>query len=105
MSKKILIELGDGDRNGRMIGRMATGAAGGSERQPMIVALHGGGFTSASLDRDGFSLVSRHVAVACPVFGTAPPGVGQRTRLPHGDRSIPGTPHLGRPTRRARMCP
>src|SRR3546814_5035106 len=43
MSKKILIELGDGGCNGRMIGRMATGAAGGSERQPMIVAIHGGG--------------------------------------------------------------
>src|SRR3546814_2028680 len=48
MSKKILIELGDGGCNGRMIGRMATGAAGGSERQPMIVAIHGGGFTSRS---------------------------------------------------------
>src|SRR3546814_18496403 len=88
MSKEILIELGDGGCNGRMIGRMATGAAGGSERQPMIVAIHGGGFTSAYSDCDGFSPVSWAAAAGCSVFGIDRPGSGESPRLPAGDRPI-----------------
>src|SRR3546814_17360309 len=71
-----------------MIGRMATGAAGGSERQPMIVAIHGGGFTSAYFDCDGLSLVSRAAAAGCSVLCLDRPGSGESPRLPEGDRPI-----------------
>src|SRR3546814_7494874 len=77
-----------------MIGRMATGAAGGSERQPMIVAIHGGGFTSAYFDCDGFSLVSRAAAAGCSVLGIDRPGYGESPRLPEGDRAIPRNANL-----------
>src|SRR3546814_13263868 len=89
MSKKILIELGDGGCNGRMIGRMATSAAGGSERQPRSVASHGGGFTSAYFDCDGFSLVSRAAAAGCSVLGIDRPGYVASPRLLEGARAIP----------------
>ena len=89
MSKKVLIKLDDGGRSGTMIGRMATGAAGGGERQPMIVAIHGGGFTSAYFDCDGFSLLSRAAAAGCSALGIDRPGYGESPRLPEGDRAIP----------------
>src|SRR3546814_12017871 len=73
---------------------MATGAAGGSERQPMIVAIHGGGFTSAYFDCDGFSLVSRAAAAGCSVLGIDRPGYGESPRLPERDRAIPRNANL-----------
>src|SRR3546814_19707 len=60
----------------------------------MIVAIHGGGFTSAYFDCDGFSLVSRAAAAGCSVLGIDRPGYGESPRLPEGDRAIPRNANL-----------
>src|SRR3546814_21152970 len=62
--------------------------------QPMMVAIHGGGFTSAYFDCDGFSLVSRAAAAGCSVLGIDRPGYGESPRLPEGDRAIPRNANL-----------
>src|SRR3546814_15748903 len=60
----------------------------------MIVAIHGGGFTLAYFDCDGFSLVSRAAAAGCSVLGIDRPGYGESPRLPEGDRAIPRNANL-----------
>lgn len=90
MSRKIRIELGEGGGDGTVIGRTATDLLpADSSRQPMIVAIHGGGFTSAYFDCDGFSLLARAAAAGCPALGIDRPGYGESPRIPEGDRAIP----------------
>lgn len=90
MTGKILIDLGDGAPTHLVAGRRGLAASGVSdERQPMIVAIHGGGFTSAYFDCGGFSLLDRATSAGCPVLGINRPGYGESQRLPEGDRAIP----------------
>lgn len=56
---------------------------------PLIVALHGGGFTSAYYDSPGFSLLDRAAAAGCPAIALDRPGYGSSSRLPKGDRAVP----------------
>lgn len=55
---------------------------------PLIVALHGGGFTSAYFDSGAYSLMDRAAAAGCPSVALDRPGYGSSTRLAEGDEAI-----------------
>ncbi|MBP2334108.1 pimeloyl-ACP methyl ester carboxylesterase [Saccharothrix coeruleofusca] len=52
---------------------------------PLIVALHGGGYTSAYFDVPGYSLLDRAAGAGVPVIAVDRPGYGGSTPVPLGD--------------------
>ena len=77
MSAGLVVELPDAVLTGRR-----AGAAGGSDGKPLIVALHGGGYSSAFFDIGGYSLLGRAAAAGCPVVALDRPGYGGSPLLP-----------------------
>jgi len=91
MNEEIQIEVG----NYKITGRKKTAAAAiGRDHPPLIVAIHGGGFTSAYFDCGEYSLLDRASAAGCPSIGIDRPGYGSSTALPEGDRAIPRNAEL-----------
>jgi pimeloyl-ACP methyl ester carboxylesterase len=68
-----------------------TAAAGAVHREnpPLIVAVHGGGYTSEYFDAGEYSLLDRAAAAGVPSIAIDRPGYGASTALPHGDRAVP----------------
>lgn len=56
---------------------------------PLIVALHGGGFTSGYFDAGPYSLLDAASAAGCAAVALDRPGYGSSSPLPEGDRAIP----------------
>lgn len=86
MSEEIRIEVGDYKITGR---KKAASRAVGRDHPPLLVAIHGGGFTSAYFDCSQYSLLDRASAAGCPSIGIDRPGYGSSSPLPEGDRAIP----------------
>ncbi|WP_395847691.1 alpha/beta hydrolase [Cystobacter fuscus] len=91
MSEEIQIDVGDYKITGR---KTAASRAVDRDRPPLIIALHGGGFTSAYFDCGGYSLFDRASAAGCPSLGIDRPGYGASSRLPEGDRAVPRNAEL-----------
>jgi len=92
MSEEIRIEVGDYKIAGRK--KAASRAVDRDHPPPLIVAIHGGGFTSAYFDCSEYSLLDRVSAAGCPSIGIDRPGYGSSSALPEGDRAIPRNAEL-----------
>jgi pimeloyl-ACP methyl ester carboxylesterase len=68
--------------------RRTPPAAALAEDHPLIIALHGGTYTSAYFDLPGFSLIARAVGVGIPIIALDRPGYGDTTPLPPADATI-----------------
>ena len=66
------------------------GAAAASNDIPIIVALHGGTYTSAYFDVPGHSLLHRALAVDIPILALDRPGYGRTPLLEPGEASHAG---------------
>lgn len=75
MHDEILIEDGDLVVSGRAVAPRRT--SGTSEECPLVVAIHGGGFTSEYFDIPGHSLVERAAARGFGVLALDRPGYGR----------------------------
>lgn len=71
-----------------------AGPAAGGHAPPLIVAIHGGGLTSAYFDCEGYSLLDRASAAGCPSLAIDRPGYGASTPLPLGERAVPRNAEL-----------
>lgn len=59
-----------------------------AEDYPLIIALHGGTYTSAYFDLPGFSLITRAVALGIPIMALDRPGYGDTTPFAPEDATI-----------------
>jgi len=57
---------------------------------PLVVAIHGGTYTSAYFDVPGYSLLDRGAANGIPVIAPDRPGYGESASLPEGEGTIKG---------------
>ena len=57
---------------------------------PLIIAIHGGTYTSAYFDLPGFSLLDRAMANGVPIVAIDRPGYGQSAPLPPAEATIAG---------------
>jgi len=85
MSAEILIDMGDGVLSGR---RTDPTASLRSEGGPLIVALHGGSYSSAFFHIPGYSLLDRAAAAGCSAVALDRPGYRASTPLSVGDRGL-----------------
>jgi pimeloyl-ACP methyl ester carboxylesterase len=58
--------------------------------RPLIVALHGGTYSSAYFDVPGYSLIDRAAALGLPIIALDRPGYGETTPLAPHDATIAG---------------
>jgi len=58
--------------------------------QPLIIAVHGGTYSSAYFDISGYSLLDRAAALEIPVLALDRPGYGHSTPLPASEATIAG---------------
>ena len=56
---------------------------------PLVIAIHGGTYTSAYFDLPGYSLLERAAAVGVPIIALDRPGYGNSTPLEPGTETIP----------------
>lgn len=91
MSDEITIELAGATVTGR---RKLPSSAFEGGQPPLIVAVHGGGFTSAYFDCDGYSLLERAAAAGVPSIAIDRPGYAGSTPLPIGERAVPRNAEL-----------
>lgn len=73
--------------SGRMHGLEATSRTVAS---PLIVALHGGTYSCAYFDVQGYSLIDRAAALGLPIIALDRPGYGETTALAPHDATIAG---------------
>ncbi len=66
--------------SGRQVPRLGKG----SEPYPLVVALHGGTYSSRYFDVPGYSLLRRAAALGIPVLAPDRPGYGETPLLPGG---------------------
>jgi pimeloyl-ACP methyl ester carboxylesterase len=59
--------------------------AASSEDVPLVIAVHGGGYTSAYFDVPGYSLLDRAAGIGVPIIAVDRPGYGGSTPAPPGD--------------------
>ena len=85
MSEPIKIGMGEYQISGR---RVIASTSAKLDNPPLIVALHGGGFTSSYFDCGEYSLLDRASAAGCPCIAIDRPGYGMSTRLPSGDQAL-----------------
>lgn len=78
---------GHGTVSGRKRGVNDTGHA---VDRPLIVALHGGTYSSAYFDVPGYSLIDRAAALGLPIIALDRPGYGETTPLAPHDATIAG---------------
>lgn len=69
-------------------GRERLAGDGAEKGAPLIVALHGGTYSSAYFDIEGFSLLDRASRLGFNVIALDRPGYGQSTPLPPGQATI-----------------
>jgi pimeloyl-ACP methyl ester carboxylesterase len=62
-------------------------SAGGKDR-PLIIAIHGGTYSSAYFDVPGYSLIDHATALDLPIIALDRPGYGDTTPLPPADATI-----------------
>jgi pimeloyl-ACP methyl ester carboxylesterase len=79
MNKDVLIDLRDGLLSGRQTDPSESFRLAGG---PLIIGIHGGGYTSAFFDIPGYSLLDRAAAAGCTAIGIDRPGYGASTALP-----------------------
>lgn len=73
----------------RVSGRRTHPTAGALTRDyPLIIALHGGTYSSAYFDLPGFSLMDRAVALGIPIVALDRPGYGDTTPFPPARATI-----------------
>lgn len=85
MSEAISIKSGDYKISGRK--RVASPSV-SLEHRPLIVALHGGGFTSSYFDCGQYSLLDRASAAGCHAIAIDRPGYHDSTPLPLGPKAL-----------------
>lgn len=78
MSVKFLIDIDGGVLGGRQVDPVSSDR---HAEAPLIVALHGGSYSSAYFDIPGYSLLDRAAAAGCPAVAFDRPGYGASTRL------------------------
>ncbi|WP_027929363.1 alpha/beta hydrolase [Amycolatopsis thermoflava] len=66
-------------------GRRRIGRTAGTGDLPLIIAVHGGGFTSAYFDVPGYSLLDRAAALEVPIIAVDRPGYGGSNPVPAGE--------------------
>lgn len=64
-----------------ILGRSGTGARAG---QPLLIAIHGGTYTSKYFDVPGYSLIDRSRAAGFDIVALDRPGYGKTTALEDG---------------------
>ena len=65
-------------------------ASGGNGDLPLVVAVHGGTYTSKYFDVAGYSLLDRASALNIPIVAIDRPGYGESALLPEADSTIRG---------------
>jgi hypothetical protein len=55
---------------------------------PLVIAIHGGTYTSAYFDVPGYSLLDRAPASGIPAIAIDRPGYGSRTALPPAEATV-----------------
>ncbi len=77
--------VGSGPASGmKFTGREWIGAYSGAD-VPLLVALHGGGYTSAYFDVPDYSLIRRAAQLGVPIVAIDRPGYGGSSAVPDGD--------------------
>ena len=71
-------------------GRIQIPTAASTTDLPLVVAIHGGTYTSSYFDLPGYSLVERASALGIPFLALDRPGHGNSAPLSGEDASIPG---------------
>ena len=66
----------------------------GATKKPLLVAIHGGSYTSSYFDVPGHSLIDRAVAHELSVFVPDRPSYGRSSRLPRGLETIANSASL-----------
>ena len=69
-------------------GRMQIPAGSSTIDLPLVIALHGGTYTSAYFDLPGYSLLDRAAALGIPILAVDRPGYGSSAALEGEDASI-----------------
>jgi pimeloyl-ACP methyl ester carboxylesterase len=77
----------------RLTGRRCLPAGATKPDTPLIVAIHGGTYTSAYFDVPGYSLLDRAEALRIPIIAPDRPGYGESLLSLAGDGSIEGQAH------------
>ena len=72
----------------RLSGRRGAATATADADLPLIVAIHGGGYSSAYFDLPGFSLVERATALGIPIVAVDRPGYIESTGFAPADATI-----------------
>lgn len=91
MSTDVLLRASGGVLSGRRAGPPPGRRAPGS---PLIVALHGGSYSSAYFDVPGFSLLDRAAARGCVAVALDRPGYRASTLLEAGDSLLDANVHV-----------
>jgi pimeloyl-ACP methyl ester carboxylesterase len=83
-SRRLIVKVS----GAQISGRQGVAAAEARTDTPILVAIHGGGYTSAYFDVDGHSLLQRAAAVGFRAIALDRPGYGESTPLPSGEETI-----------------
>jgi pimeloyl-ACP methyl ester carboxylesterase len=83
-SRRIIVNVS----GAQISGRQGVAAAETRTDTPLVVAIHGGSYTSAYFDVVGHSLLQRAAAVGFRAIALDRPGYGESTPLPTGEETI-----------------
>jgi pimeloyl-ACP methyl ester carboxylesterase len=75
-------------------GRSRLPTMASAEGMPLIIAIHGGSYTSAYFDVAGYSLMDRAGKLAIPIIAPDRPGYGDSQMLPPEQTTIRGQAHV-----------
>jgi pimeloyl-ACP methyl ester carboxylesterase len=75
---------------GKLSGRRLEGSGRVASQHPLIVAIHGGTYTSRYFDVPGYSFMSRAHALGLPVLAPDRPGYGESVQLPDARSTLRG---------------
>jgi pimeloyl-ACP methyl ester carboxylesterase len=77
------------DLFGRLSGRWREGT-GATPVSPLVIAVHGGTYTSRYFDVPGYSMFSRAAEVGMPMLAPDRPGYGESLEMPESDSTLQG---------------